>query len=168
MSAFRYSYILSASFKRSPGFTLIEIMLVVVIIVVLAIIGILNFGGVRTTEDLRLETNKIVNILRDAENRSMSQENGMQWAVDFENPSDVGGYYYLYSISSSGATSSDTIVMLSSGIKFADPVTGSNTSVDFSPITGLPVNSATVKIAALNNSQSFSAITIEDNGSIQY
>lgn len=156
------------------GFTLIELIISMGLLIIIAAVGAVNLIGYRSRLDLDNASQEIIAVLREAQNRSLSQEatsiqgSGGRWGVYFENPATSTDFYDLFW----GATyATGTIVSratLPSSIQFDTPATGSSSTVVFSPVTGLLNASTTIKISAISNAAVSSTITINTNGQIQY
>ncbi|KKR55666.1 MAG: hypothetical protein UT92_C0001G0009 [Candidatus Curtissbacteria bacterium GW2011_GWA1_40_24] len=150
------------------AFTLIELLIVIGITVVLATISFLNIFNFRGQNDLDLTVKEIVVVLRNAQDRSISQESGSRWGVHFENPVSAGGFYDLFSgidYSTSSLVSRST---LRSNLQFSDPAGGNSKDIIFSPVSGLPGGSSTIIIFTKNNPSVSSTIIVNSNGQIQY
>jgi len=144
------------------GFTLIELLIVIAILVTLAVIGGLNLFNYYRRQNLELTVNEITALIRDAQNRSLSQQDGNQWGLRFENATqDSIKIFYATS------TLTSTYV-LRAGVQFTDPGEDNSQDIVFKKITGLPLTSSTIKIALKGNSAVSSTITINENGVIQY
>lgn len=148
------------------GFTLIELIIVMAItaIIIVGSYGILGFNF-KSRNELELAAREIVSVLRNAQDRSISQEDGVQWGVYFENMSNNSGFYVLYK----GATT--TFISkknLNPNIKFSDPLIGNSKDISFNKMSGLPVSSTTIVIFLENNSLATTTITVNLNGQIQY
>lgn len=159
------------NFKIQSGFTFIELIVAIGIIVVIATIGFLNLYNFRSESELDLTVREIISVLRNAQDRSISQEDGVQWGGYFENPSVGDGYYLLYK----GVTT--TVVsksVLRSSIQFLDPISNANKNVLFSSLSGLPIidgipNSSTIiKIVLKNDSSKVRVIFVNSNGQIGF
>ncbi len=149
------------------GFTLIELIISIAIIAIIASIGIINLFSYRNRQDLSLNTGKIVEVLRNAQNRSISQENGTRWGVHFINVSAPNlDYYELFYGASYALNTIVSTATLPSNITFEVPSVSS--TIIFSPITGLPNASTTVKIYLLSNPTTSSTIIISNNGNISF
>ncbi len=170
------SYILNSN----TGFTLIELLITVAIVGVISIIGVVNFLGYRQRQDVNLTAQEIISVLREAQNKSISQEASStasqtatsteQWGVFFQNATSTADldYYDLFwgaSYSESNISSRKT---LRSSVQFDTPLTGIATSTVFNPMTGLPVASTTIKISLISNASISSTIVVNDNGKIEY
>lgn len=152
--------------NKSAGFTLIELMIVIAItaIIVVGSYSIIGFNF-KSQSELELTAREIVSVLRNAQDRSMSQEDGVQWGVYFENTDRDNGFYVLYK----GATT--TVVSkknLRSNIEFFDPSVGGNKDVGFSLMTGMPTSAVDIIFNLKNNPSILTTITINSNGQIQY
>ncbi len=153
---------------KNKGFTLIELLISIGIIVVLASISFISLLGYKQRQSLVSATQEIVAVVRNAQDRSISQEGGSRWGVHFENPLSASAFYDLFQGSS---YASDTVVsrsVLPSGLQFDSPAYGSSSTIIFSPISGLPDGSADIKISLINNSTNSSTITVSTNGEVHY
>jgi len=155
-------------FNKSKAFTLVELIITLGIIVVLAGVGFLGILNYKNNQSLNSTSREIVSVLRNAQNRSLSQEAGSRWGVHFENPSSSNDFYDLFygaSYTISGLVSRTT---LASGVEFVLPPNGSSSTVIFSPVTGLPNNSLTIKIFLIAAPSVSSTIIVNQNGQIIY
>ncbi|MBI5306408.1 type II secretion system protein [Candidatus Wolfebacteria bacterium] len=151
------------------GFTLIELLIVISITAILAVgVSSFNLFGYRNKQDLDLTAREIVVILRNAQDRSISQESGGNYGVYFDNIDANGAFYDLFN----GASySSGTIIKkipLKNNISFVIPQNGASSSVVFSPLSGIPVSSSTVAISLKSDILSSSTIIINSNGNISF
>jgi prepilin-type N-terminal cleavage/methylation domain-containing protein len=151
------------------GFTLVEILITISIIAVVSIVGFLSLFEYRDRQDLDLVVQEIVIILRNAQDRSISQESSSRYGVHFENPAaDGSGFYDLFS----GVTyATGTIVSkatLRPTIQFSEPASGNSKDVIFSPVSGLPNASTTITISLRKDPAVLKTIIINANGQIQY
>lgn len=151
---------------KEYGFTIIELIIVIAITAVI-IVGSYGIIGInfKSKNELELTTREIISVLRNAQDRSISQEDGSQWGVHFENPASDNGYYLLYK-----GTSTVFVLkkILRPNIKFLNPSIGSNKEIEFSFITGFPNASTDIVLSLKNNQFSSSTIMINSNGQIQY
>lgn len=155
------------------GFTLIELLITIAILAIVAVIGFMNLSGYRSERDIKLNTEQIVAMLHDSQNRSFSQESGNRWGVHFENPSGALGFYDLFWTNSTlnyayATTSIASRGVLPSNIQFNIPAPGSSSTIIFSPVNGLPSASGTIKISLIANPSVSSTINIDTNGGIRY
>ncbi len=153
--------------KRVRGFTLVELIIAISVFAILAVVGFISIFNYKQIQQIDLVTQEIIAVLRNSQNRSISQESGSRWGVYFENSSSVDFYELFMGTSYAGGTVYARSV-LPSGVQFEIPAAGSNSSIVFSPITGLPANSAIIKISLVGSPTTSSTININSNGEIQY
>ena len=154
--------------KSSAGFTFIELTIVIAIMVIMATFGFLNIISYKNRQDLNSASQEIVAVLRNAQDRSLSQEGGSRWGVHFENPISGSDFYNLFKGSSFATGIVNSQSVLPSNVQFDNPASGSSANIVFSPITGLPDAAATIKISLVGNSTVSVTITVSSNGKIQY
>ena len=154
---------------QEKSFTLIELVIVIAIIGAISVIGITNLFNYRSLQNLKNTTQEIVAVLRNAQNRSMSQELSNRWGVYFSNPAGAGNdFFELFSGTNYNPAAVASHTVLSSGVQFDVPAAGASTTIIFSPLTGFPDTSTAVRISLTNNPLASSTITINSNGQIQY
>ena len=149
------------------GFSLIELLITIGIVAVLGTIGTMNLVNYRSRNILDLQTQEIVATLRDAQSRSISQENGRPWGIHFENPSSDSDYYSLFASSTYNSSDINSTTTLNSAVVFLDPSAGGSKNVNFSAVTGLPSAADSLAIALKANNSVSSTITINAIGQIQ-
>lgn len=159
----------------NKAFTLIELIISISILAILAGIGFINIVNYRQRQDLSFAGQEIIEVLRNAQNRSLSQEatstagSGGRWGVYFENPTGAGNDFYdLFKGTSYAGGTVVSRMVLSSNIQFDIPTSGSTSTIIFSPVTGLPNASATIKISLISSPTSSSTITVGANGNIGF
>ncbi len=153
--------------KGTWGVTLIELLVVMAVVVVIAGATSLFLFGLRGSQDLDNDGKQIVAVLRDAQQRSITQENIVQgsnerWGVHFMNPlSSQIGYYEVFR----GTVYPGVIVYrrnLHTSIGYLNIPSGSSKDVFFDVLSGVATPS-TIHIGTL---QSIKVITINNNGTI--
>lgn len=135
---------------KNSGFTLIELLVVIALTAVLATIGFVSFGGYRNANHLKDEGNKVVAVIQNAHDNSVSQLNGAQWGVHFGNgtSSDV---YGEFSGSSFASGTPGPLYGLGYNLAFGDPAT-SSADIVFNPLTGtLPEDQAVTIVPTPGN-----------------
>lgn len=150
------------------GFTLIELLLAVGILAIVSVFGFINLFGYREAQDLDSTTREIVIILRNAQDRSISQESNNRFGVHFENPASGQGFYDLFSGTNYVSGVIISKFALRQDVQFSDPAGGNSKDVIFSPVTGLPNASTTIIISLKRDSSVSKTITVNSNGQIQY
>lgn len=134
--------------KTCGAFTLIELLIVVAIMSVISVAGITTFLKYRNGQNLKLSAQDLVTAVRDAENRSKTQENGARWGIRLTNATSSQKFEIW-----SGAYATSSIVesnTLRNGIQFGNPSLGSYLNLAFSAITG-QVASGTTNVVTLND-----------------
>lgn len=155
--------------KCRKAFTLIELLISISIIAVIASVGVINIVNYRSRQNLKINTQKIVEVLRNAQNRSITQENGVRWGVHFENPAgDDNDFFDLFSGAVYNANQVVSRTAVSNGVQFDLPSSVASSTVVFAPLTGFPEVSSTIKISLKNNPSASSTIIVNTNGQIQY
>ncbi len=134
---------------------------------VLAAVGSVSFFSFYAQNNLNLTVNEIIFLLRNAQNRSITQENGSNWGVHFENPSGQNDFYALFQ--GAAYSSGNTVLRanLRPAVQFNNPSSGASKDIIFNPISGLPTASATVIISLKSDSSGAKTIIINANGQIQ-
>lgn len=122
-------------FFKKNGFTLIEVLVVVAITTVVTGVGFTMFSSYRRSQNLKLSTNEIVSAIRDTQKRSITQENGKQWGIRFENATTTHTFT-SFSGSSYASGTIGQLYDLKRGIEFGNPPAGNIFDLIFSPITG--------------------------------
>jgi len=153
--------------KNQRGFTLIEIMLVIIIGVVLGGIVVWGIAKQNHRQDIDLTATAIVATLREAAERSRSQSGGAGWGVYFKNPSSGSGDYYALFSGSTFITGSTTNPLPAS-VQFTDPADGESKEVIFSRLIGLPNAAVTITLKLVNDPATTRTITVQANGAIAF
>jgi len=158
---------------NQKGMTLIEILISLGLLVIFGALTVIYLPNYRVGQDLDFDAKNIVAVLRDAQQRSITQDSITagsveQWGVHFENPSNTTGFYQAFR----GTSYPGTIItynILKPGIEFADPATGASTDIFFQTISGIPViASSSVKIRIKNDPTKLKTITVNAYGAIRY
>lgn len=160
------------------GFTLIELLIVITTISALAVVLFTNFYGLDKEKKLKDASLSIATMLRDAQQRSMGQEQGKSWGVGFElNSPNNPDRYFLFNTTQdpSGnitAWSEASSKFLPSPLKIVQP--GVNTLVAFEQISGkaalsgCPDPAVSMKIEIADGDGNSRFITIFCNGRIEF
>lgn len=149
------------------GFTLIELLVVVGISIVVLAVGGLSLLNYRSRQDLRLAKQHIVSVLRDAQENSVTGEDGYTWGVRFTG--GARGTAALISLGGGYATTTATTT-LKNTLEFRDPAAGTIKDVFFDRLSGYPLEGATViiKLGIVQDDAASSTITIYPNGRFEY
>ncbi len=150
------------------AFTLIELLIVIGITAIISVVAFMNLFGYRGAQDLDLAVREIVMSLRNAQDRSISQESGNRFGVHFENPAGADDFYDLFS----GTTYATGTIIAKSALRptvqFSDPASGISKDVLFSPVSGLPSVSTTIIISLKRDASVSKTIIVNTNGNISF
>lgn len=121
--------------KRS-GFTLVEVLITIAIIATLPTFGFFALFKYTANQSLELAAGEVSAAMRDAQKKSITQENGKSWGVRFI--SDLSGRdsIAIFYGTSFSADSVIKTISLRNGIKFGEPTGGNAYDISFSPIDG--------------------------------
>lgn len=144
----------------NKGFTLIELVISMALVVILSTIGLLSLVSFRTNQSLRLASQDLVIFARDAQQKSISQEAGLQWGVRFTHI--VGGRDSYQLISGTGPFSpAGSVVALPAGEEFA----AAYGDLTFNK-SGLPAGPSSLIIRLIANPSMLRTISINAQGII--
>jgi prepilin-type N-terminal cleavage/methylation domain-containing protein len=102
--AIRYSLLAHGHRASRRAFTLIELVIVIAIIAASSIVTLLMFYGRRNADDLAGAKEQVAAVLREAQSRSMSEDNNAPWGVHFANTTSTAPSYALFSTAYSTGT----------------------------------------------------------------
>ncbi len=161
--------------RTTRGFTLIELLIVIGISMLLLGTGIFYLGN--TNKGLRVTqaADKLVTVLRTAQQRSATQEEGYRWGVYINNLSPTDATFTLFSVDETllldpmyiGAPGTTTeYTALPNAVRFTAPAAPTTTSIIFNKGTGAPTASTTLTLETASPPTTSRSITIEANGRI--
>lgn len=155
-----------SSRSARKGFTLMETIIVIGITAVIAGIGISSYIGQQRAKLLDSAAKEIVGYLRYAQQKSITQEDGGQWGVHFENPADGKDFYALYT----GETySSPTETKyLPAGITFQTPCLGDSVDMSFEKLIGFLSAETYKQVILKDSSEKTKNILVCKQGLISY
>ena len=122
--------------NRSKGFTLFELIIVTTIIGILAAVTVAIVPTIGRGRELETERDKIVAYLRYARQKSVSQEEGKQWGVRFDNTNSTSPNYKLFHTPPYNSANVKETIYLSSKVQFNRPTAGNTIDIVFAKITG--------------------------------
>ena len=144
------------------GFTLMELLVTMGITVVLGGVAMSNYLNYKASSILDGAATELLGTLRDAQQRSVSQDQQSAWGVYINAVANDNDYYELFSGNSYASGTVVSRANLPSGLKFLLPPQGSTMEIDFAKSTGLPNAAALITIASVSDSSL--AKTINVNG----
>lgn len=145
----------------NKGFTLIELVISLALVAILSTVGLLSLVNFRTNQALRLAAQNLVIFTRDAQQKSISQEGGLQWGIRFSHDPAGRDNYQLISGSSSFAPAGN-LVSLPSNLEFASAYG----DLTFNK-SGLPSGTSSLIIRLKASPATLQTITINAQGIIQ-
>lgn len=155
----------SYKLQAARGFTLIELLVVISLVTILAGGVGINIVSYQRNQALDLATQQLAATIRDAQNRSITQNSGLQWGIYFKNEATSTDFYALFAGNSYSGSATTTLTYFSYPIEFSIPSSTSSSEVTFAQLSGLPNASTTVSITNGSNTKS---ITIDSNARLSY
>lgn len=160
------------------GFTLIELLLVMGITSILMVMGVISMLGYVGNQNLESETRAILALMRDAQSKSMAQQNDSRWGVYLQNNvSPTRDTYTIFQADEALVASTTYIGIpgttlesrtMRSNVAFASPAEATTTTVLFTKISGQPNASTTVILQKIGDASSQKTIFISGNGKLDY
>jgi hypothetical protein len=130
------------------------------------VVGIGFYVNQQKIKPLDNATQEIVSYLHYAQQKSVAQEQGLQWGVHFENPTSGSDFYALYT----GTTYTTPIETkyLPAGIEFQTPAPGNSVDVSYEKLTGFLSGVSYKQIVLINSSGLTKNILTCQEGNITY
>lgn len=130
--------------KKRSGFTLIELLIVLVIMVLIAVGVVFNLGGFNTKQNLELALNSLTAVVRDTQQRSVTQQDGETWGMRFYNTDS--DRYEVFKGTSYDSGTLDKFYVFRQGIGFGQPSTSSTVDVIFNALNGKSANNQVISL----------------------
>ena len=168
--------------KHKKGFTLIEMLLSITIIAIIGVVGTIYFLNLRDRKILDETAEEIVFALRNAQQKSISQEIGpdgevLYWGICFINSGEGNNSYELCSDSCVFLGGEETYCISTSffdrSAVFLNPSSGNRSFIGFIKRTGerrnlLSYYTSTVTIALTRDNSISKTINVNEKGVISY
>ena len=133
--------------SRRRAFTLVELAIVVALIATVSFVTVMSLIGRKQSKDLQTVQEGVVAVLREAQSRSITQDQNTSWGVHFSNPTGTSAFYALFYTSYSTGTVVSQYTLPSDVIFSSSSVTsGGSLDIIFSQITGLPSTSTSITL----------------------
>lgn len=145
---------------------MVELLLVLGIMGILALAIAPNILQYRNQQLLDTTTQQIAASIRDAQNRSITQQDGLPWGIYFNNTTtDAYTVFSGATYASSASAYTRVYTSLDSPIVFTKPSPGNSVEIDFAQLSGLPSASTSVTIT---NGFASNTIYIASSGIVTY
>ncbi len=154
----------SSKLKTCTGFTLAELLIVMGIMTILATVGTVGFFGYKAKNDLSLAGVSTLSVVRDTQQKAISQENGEDWGVRFTNVASGDDYYEVFYGSPYSASRVVSKKVLGNNLNFGNPSSGKYYDIVFSAITGKV--SLPAVITVVSQSAGAYEIDVKTNGTV--
>jgi prepilin-type N-terminal cleavage/methylation domain-containing protein len=130
---------------HTPGFTLLEILLVVSILAIVTTVGIGVYRNLAKRVEFEDAKAVFISDMKHARAAAMSGESGLSWGIHVENGAD--DTYAIFSGLSYASGTIDSTMTLPVGVTWVSPSEGTSTDIVFSRVTGT-TTAATVTMAS--------------------
>lgn len=154
--------------KSGEGFTLIEILIVITILIIMTVMAVPYFYSFQKKADLDSSAEKIISIIRIAQNKTRASEQGSQWGVRFENNSDPNPDKYIL-FKGSSYISADETYSLSGNIEIYDiSLAGGGSGIDiiFNKLSGGTSQDGSISIRLKNDITKTRKISVQPSGQV--
>lgn len=153
--------------KNRGGFSYAELMIVMVLIVITSLGSGLSLIRFYRAQESKIAVRAMASVLRDAAQRSASQEGGKYWGVRFDNLTTGRDRYVLFSVTNKALLgyATTSVTYMGAATVFAEPTASSTIIFDKlsgnALIAGCPnVTSSTITVAS-------TSIRVYCNGKIE-
>ena len=151
--------------KRS-GFSYAELMVVLVLVVITSLGTTLSLIRFYRTQEPKIAVRAMTSVLRDAAQRSASQEGGRYWGVRFDNLSGRDRYV-LFSASSTALLSyaTSSVTYMGAATVFLEPA--SSSTIIFDKLNGNALIAGCPSVASSTITVGSSTVRVYCNGKIE-
>lgn len=153
--------------KSSSGFSYAELMIVMVLVVITSLGTTLSLIRFYRTQEPKIAVRAMAAVLRDAAQRSASQEGGKYWGVRFDNLAGRDRYVLFSATTNTGllgyATSSETY--MGAATVFAEPT--SSSTVIFDKLSGNALIAGCPNVVSSTITVASTSVRVYCNGKIE-
>lgn len=162
--------------KRTSGFTLLEILIVVGITVIIAGFSAYAFFGYQASQQVEDNARSLVAILKSAQEKSIGRDSDSRWGVFF-NTQPQRDSYYLYQVDEGLLVSGEytdapgSIIdqrTLRASVRIILPDSKVTSTIIFAKNTGFPSETATIEIRNIADPSITRNVIISTNGLIKH
>lgn len=151
--------------KNQEGFTLYELLITVAVLAIIVTAAGINLIGYKSRHSFELDSENIVNAIRNAQDRAILGDQGSAWGVTFVNNVSEDDYYEVFSGSSYTAQN----VVMHEGLNFSSefqvPASGASSTISFAPISGIPSASTTLVLTRKSSTETYT-IMVSRQGAV--
>lgn len=153
--------------KGVKSFTLIEILIVIGILAILVVMALPAFHSFRTEADLSDSVDKIINILRLAQSKTLASEGASQWGIYFSTSTFPHQYTLFQGASyASRVTSSDEIYSFPESVEIYDIDLTGEPEVIFDRLIGSTSQLGSLSLRLKTDPTKNQTIYIENSGQV--
>lgn len=151
------------------GTTLPELLIVIGIIAAIALTGTLLLFSRRTTVNLENVTTEATALLREAQSKSVAQEDDGTWGVRFENSTTSVPFFVLFKQPYS-TSSRTTFRALPSGVGYITSTvpSGGWIEISFDAVSGIRSGSSSVAFYLESQASVSTTLTVSTSGAVSH
>lgn len=150
-------------FRINKGFTLMELLMVIVIFTIIASVTFYFFGGFNKKEILEKDVASLTALIRNARLLSVTSKGALPFGIHLESDKAV---LFEGSLYVAGGLNEKTVEFSREVYMSAHSINNGDSDIVFARLTGETLNYGTVKLSLKNNNAS-TTITILRTGVIQ-
>lgn len=149
---------------------MLEVLIAAALAIVLGVVGFIYLGGRRGTVEVQSSARQITAVLRDAQQRALSNASSTSWGVRFTNATATQPFYALFASSTYSTSSVVEYHSLPLRIAYASSSLASGASRDivFTQGTGETATSSTIVVQLSSNASSSYTISVSSIGRVTY
>ncbi len=126
---------------------MLELMTVLAITIIISVVTFVSLYQRRNQGDISDTAQEMVALTQQAQSRAMTDESSTAWGIQFDNKASAStSFYALFSGVTYSASATAAYYPLPADVCYANILSGSSSTVVFSPLSGLPSASASVML----------------------
>lgn len=149
------------------GFTIVELLVVVAIVFILAISAVPGLRNFRLASDLENSAEEMINVLRLAQQKTVSSEGASSWGIYFSTSTSPHQYTLFKGESySSREASADEVHKISSDVLISGVNLGGGFEVVFNRISGISQQQGTISLVLKSDASKTKIVYIDSSGQV--